>query len=601
MQRWWLLLMSLAAVVYSVVECAIYSDPAQLSQIEYDFVIVGAGIGGNVLAARISEISDFSVLVIEAGIKNEDFVDDKIPFLCSTLSPDTALTWNYTTTPQIGLNNRTIPYQRGRVLGGSSTINYMIWNRGSVDDWNRYAEYTGDSGWSWDEIFPYMLKSETLVPPSDHHDTAGEVNPALHGTSGPVQISLGGYPTSIDRRVLDTTRELHLEFPYNDDMNSGYPLGVGWNPNSVDTFGRRSSSATSYLELAYGRPNLDVLIQTQVTKLISSPAVDGTLTFTEVEVTQTADSPTYTVQAAKEVILAAGSIGTPQILLLSGIGDSATLESIGIAPLVNLSDVGQHLVDHPLLSNQWLVNSTDTFQAVTRNVTYETELFFEWNSTGTGLFVDPGSIQLGWGRLSSNSTVYGLYTDPSAGPASPQMEWLFANGFVSSVQPIPATGNYLSIATTVVSPASRGSVVLASKDPFEDPLIDPGLLSSPFDLAVMAQAVKHAQTFVTATAWDDYIIAPAGGLAGVQTDADLEMYIRNFTATIWHPVGTARMQPVSGEGSVVTSDLLVKGTSGLRIVDASVLPYIPSMHPQAVVYALAERAADLVKAAWSRE
>ncbi|CCM06044.1 uncharacterized protein FIBRA_08290 [Fibroporia radiculosa] len=593
-----LLLSVLALVGYPAVRGAVYTDPAQLPQTEYDFVIVGAGTGGNVIANRLTENASFSVLVIEAGVNNTVDEADEIPFFCSTLSPDTSLTWNYTTTPQVGLNNRVIQYPRGRVLGGCSSINYMIWNRGSVDDWNRYAEYTGDNGWSWDEIFPYMLKSEDLVPPSDHHNTAGEIIPALHGSSGPVQISLAGYPTYIDGRVINTTQELHSEFPYNEDMNSGFPIGVGWNPNSVDTFGRRSSSATSYLEPAYGRSNLDVLIQTQVTKLVSSSTSGGNPVFTTVEIAQSANSKTYTVRATKEVILSAGSIGTPQILLLSGIGDSAALKSAGVTPIVNLSDVGQHLTDHSLVANQWLVNSNNTFEKVTRNGTFEEQLLSEWGASGTGLFVIPGIIQLGWLRLPNNAAIYQTYPDPSAGPSSPQIEFLFANGYLSSIQPTPGTGYYLSIVTAVVSPASRGSVTLASNDPFDYPLIDPGLLSSPFDLAVMTQAIQDAQTFLSAPAWDGYISGPAGELANVQTEEELETYIKNNGATVWHPVSTARMEPASGEGGVVTSELLVKGTSGLRIVDASVLPYIPSMHPQACVYALAERAADLIKERW---
>ncbi|CCM06045.1 uncharacterized protein FIBRA_08291 [Fibroporia radiculosa] len=590
----------LAPSAYPAVHCAIYTDPSLLPQTEYDFVIVGAGIGGGVVASRLTEVSDFSVLVIEAGISNENNVDVEIPFYCPTLSPDTSLTWNYTTTPQNGLNNRAIPYPRGRILGGSSTINYMVWNRGSEDDWDRYANYTGDNGWSWNEIYPYMLKSENLVPPSDHHDTTGEVNPSIHGTSGPIQVSLPGYPSWIDGRVINTTVEMPTTFPYNEDMNSGNPLGVGWIQNSISTFGRRSSSATAYLELAYNRSNLDVLIQTQVTQVISSSTVNGLPAFTTVEMAQSVDSETYTVTATKEVILSAGSIGTPQILLLSGIGDTASLESVGVTPLVNLSDVGQNLIDHPLLANAWLVNSTNTFEKVERNATLEAEIYEAWYTNGTGLFVDNGSNQIGWLRLPDNASIYESYSDPSAGPMSPQLEMLFANGYGTpdNPAPYPDTGYYLTILTNVVSPSSRGTLTLSSDSPFDYPEINPNLLGTPFDVAVMVQAIKDAMQYLTSPAWDGYIIQPYGGLSGATTDAELEEYAREYTRTVFHPVGTAHMEPASQDGGVVTSELLVKNTSGLRVVDASVFPYIPSMHPQACVYALAERASDLIKSAW---
>lgn len=211
----------------SSVTATLYTDPTQLPTREYDFVVVGAGTAGSVIATRLSENPAFSVLVIEAGSSNQNILAAEVPFLGSTLSPNTAITWNYTTTPQIGLNNRTIPYPRGYVLGGSSTINFEIWTRGSIDDYNRFAKVSSDPGWSWAEMIHYMKKSEHLVPPTDNRTVFGEVDPSIHGMQGPVQVSLGGYIGGVDQRVIDTTREFVSEFPYNIDMNSGYPLGIG--------------------------------------------------------------------------------------------------------------------------------------------------------------------------------------------------------------------------------------------------------------------------------------------------------------------------------------------------------------------------------------
>ncbi|OBZ73918.1 Pyranose dehydrogenase 1, partial [Grifola frondosa] len=599
----------------SIAHGKLYTDPHQLPKTQYDFVIIGAGTAGNVIATRLTENSAFTVLVVEAGISNVGILADEVPFLGPTLSPDTSVTWNFTTVPQSGLDSRAIPYPRGRVLGGSSTINFEIWTRGSEDDYNRYAEVSGDEGWSWNEMLPYMKKSETLVTSTDNHNTSGQVNPAVHGTSGPVKISIPGVTTTVDTRVFNTTNELPDEFPFNLDMNSGNPIGIGrpiflgsamaqfadtivligWTQNSVDSFGRRSSSATAYLELILSRSNLDVLIQTQVTKLVQTSS-KGTPAFNKVEVAQNSSSARMIVSAKNEVILCAGSIGTPQILQLSGIGDPAVLRSAGVTPLVQLDDVGKHLTDHPFLGNQWLVNSDLTLEAVSRNETLVADLLEQWNTTGTGLFSVPGANDIGWLRL-PQSTFDGS-TDPSAGPTSAHFEVLPVNGFVSFVVPTPDTGFFLTMVTTVASPASRGTVTLASSDPFADPVIDPALLTDPVDLAIMVGAIKAVRTLVTAPAWDGYIIAPVPAFGNATTDAELEAYAQAFTTTVFHPVGTARMSAEGSGVGVVDASLRVKNVTGLRIVDASVFPFIPAAHPQAAVYAFAERASDLIKAAW---
>ncbi|OCH88556.1 aryl-alcohol oxidase-like protein [Obba rivulosa] len=585
-----------ALLILRSARAELYTDPSQLTKSEYDFVVVGAGTAGNVIATRLTEESSFSVLVVEAGISNVGILAAEIPFLGQTLSPDTSVTWNFTTTPQAGLDGRVLQYPRGRVLGGSSTINFEIWTRASEDDWNRYADATGDNGWSWSEILPYMKKSESLVAPTDHHNTTGEVNPSVHGTSGPIQISLPGFPSEIDERIINTTQELPSQFPYNEDMNSGVPLGVGWTQCSVGTDGHRSSSATAYLEPALTRSNLDVLIMTTVTKLTTSSNITGVPHFDTIEIAQSPSSDRFQVTATKEIILSAGAVNTPQLLLLSGIGNSTALSALGITPLVELPDVGQHLADHPFLGNHWFVNSTDTLESIARNATLEGEDLTQWEANGTGQFSDPGANQIVYSRLSGNEQPA---VDASAGPLAAQFEILPVNGFVSFIEATPNTGNFLTLATAVVSPVSRGSITLASNDPFADPIIDPGLLSDPTDVDVMVQAVKASKEFLTASAWKGFVLSPTADLAGATTDAALEAYVRNSTSTVFHPVGSARMTSGGSTDGVVTPSLLVKNVTGLRIVDASIFPFIPASHPQACVYAVAERAADLIKAAWA--
>ncbi|EMD36400.1 hypothetical protein CERSUDRAFT_84544 [Gelatoporia subvermispora B] len=587
-----------ALLVLPTVHAALYTDPAKLPKSEYDFIVIGAGTAGNVIANRLTEEQQFSVLVIEAGISNEGIIAAEVPFLGSTLSPNSSVTWNYTSTPQTGLNGRAIPYPRGRVLGGSSTINFEIWTRASKDDWDRFAEFTGDEGWSWDSILPFMKKSESLVASTDHHNTAGEVDQSVHGHSGPIQVSLGGFPTEIDQRITNTTKQFPNEFPFNIDMNSGTPLGVGWTQDSIGTDGHRSSSATGYLSPALNRSNLDVLITTTVTQLLTSGAkVKGQPHFDIVEMAQTPTSHRFTVRAANEIILSAGSTNTPQLLLLSGIGPEAQLRAHGITPIVNAPDVGQHLADHPFLGNHFFVNSTSTLEGIARNATLVADDLAQWEANGTGKFSDPGANQIVWLRAPEQPPPS---LNAAAGPIAPQIEILPVDGFVSFVEATPDTGFFLTLASIVVSPLSRGSITLASADPFTSPLIDPGLLSSPTDVSIMVDAIKASLQLLTASAWDGFVISPTADLAGAKTDAALAAYARNSTSTVFHPVGSARMGPENAaSGSVLTPSLLVKGVSGLRVVDASVFPFIPAGHPQASVYAVAERAADLIKACWA--
>ncbi|OBZ67630.1 Pyranose dehydrogenase, partial [Grifola frondosa] len=573
---------------YSVAK--LYTDPENLPQTQYDFVIVGAGTAGNVIATRLTEDPRFSVLVNRSGVqtdyknhiqKHDDPIDEFL-FSSPTLTPDTEITWNFTTAPQTGLNGRIIQYPRGRVLGGSSTVNYEVWTRGSQDDYDRFAQVSGDNGWSWNNMLPYMKK---VTPGKMQYFYNWKVDPSAHGTNGPVQISLGSSPSEIAPRIINTTTELPGNFPFNLDMNSGNPLGAGWSQSSVDSFGRRSSSATAYLEPIIDRTNLDVLIQTQVTNCWDTGIQDGAdcpvSNWSYTRLTTLSEGPRFIVNATKEVILSAGSIGTPQILQLSGIGDADML--VSITALVNLTDVGRNLIDHPILSNHWLVNSTSTtVETINRNATLAEELLQQWNATGTGQFSDTGVDQIATREHlpeSNRSFCWSNFGDIEIVPITAILLYSLQDGFSDSVLSAPSTGFFLTLATVVVSPASRefrnmtniddnyphtrlntagGTVSLASNNPFDSPIIDPGLLTDPLDLSTMITAVKTAFTLLTAPTWDDYVIAPYGDLGNATTDAELEAYARNFTSTIWHPVGTARMAANSTNEGVVDASLKVK-------------------------------------------
>ncbi|KAG6895956.1 hypothetical protein C0992_011314 [Termitomyces sp. T32_za158] len=558
----------------------------------YDFIVVGGGTAGNVVANRLTENPKFKVLVIEAGPSHVGVLDSEVPWFAANLF-NTQYDWNYTTVPQVGLGGRSVEIPRGHILGGSSSINFMIYTRSAVEDYDRWAEVTGDQGWSWNSLEPYFKKSERLTPPADNHNTSGQLDPSVHGTNGLITTSLSGFPVPINENVLTAANQLGGDFKFNLDVNSGNPLGIGWLQTIVDgRTGIRGSSANGYLASQFlKRPNLDVLVNAEVSRLIQT-SKGKTPTFRGVECRQNGGSQLYQFKATKEIILSAGAIGSPHIMLNSGIGPTNDLKAVGIKPLVNLPDVGENFADHSVMAHPFIVNSNNTFEKIRdpANIPGELQL---WKKTHGGPFVDTIASMLGFFRLPKNVTIN---PDFASGPNAPHFEHLFANGLIVPNDLVPQNASFFSMSTVVTSPVSRGTLKLASSDPFEAPLIDPGLLKEESDRIVMRESIKHALAFTKAPIWDGYIVAPSGGLQNATTDEKIDAYITASASTFFHPASTLSMSAKGAKNGVVDPDLTVKNIAGLRVVDASVFPFIPTSHTSSTVYAIAERAADIIKA-----
>ncbi|PPQ91199.1 hypothetical protein CVT25_001215 [Psilocybe cyanescens] len=605
----------------------IITQPTQLTSNTFDYVIVGAGTAGLVLASRLTEDANITVLVLEAGGNNADNSDIAIPFLAQTLTPNTNLDWNYTVTPQAGLNNRIFAYPQGRVLGGGSSVNYLIHQYGTDEDWDRFGTLSGDPQWGWGHMQKFIPRHEKFVPPVDGHNTTGQFIPSLHGFNGVVSVSLPGNNQSVDSRVLAVTSQLESQFPFNEDMSGGNHslLGIGFMQSSAGG-GTRSSSSTTYLARANKRPNLTVLINAVVTKVIQTGSTSsGLKSFRSVQFTGSSGTtvsltgkytssnasiqilievkvnPSVIVTALREVILSAGAFNTPQILQLSGIGDSADLQALKINPIIDNPSVGVNLSDQTFLPNIFTVvpaHENRTFDHVVRDPNQLNARIAQWQANKTGTLVNNIANNFGFLRVPSNDSVFKTNSDPAPGPKSPHWEMLVSNYFLSPGVPVPPTGGFLTIVTVLISPTSRGSVKLRSNNPFDKPLIDPSFLQTDFDIAVMRDSVKSILSFAAAPAFSDYISDRFGSaFQQAVTDAKIDDYVRSLTTTIFHPCGTAAMSSVSANFGVVNPDLTVKGTDGLRIVDASVFPYIPSAHTHGPVYLLAERASEIIQAA----
>ncbi|KDR77806.1 hypothetical protein GALMADRAFT_245913 [Galerina marginata CBS 339.88] len=590
----------LASSVYFGLAQGIILNSLDSLKANYDYIIVGGGTAGNVVANRLTEDHAVKVLLLEAGASDTGVLEIEIPFLCTRAAPQTPWDWNYTTVPQPGLNGVSIPYPRGYVLGGTSSVNCMVYTRGSKADFDRYARVTGDKGWSWQNMFPYFKKSEKFTPPSDGHNTTGEFNPSVHGFDGFHSVSLPGAPTVIDNRFNLALEQLHGEFIPNLDDNSGSPLGFGWSQSGIDgPSGTRSSSAAGYLATSIrNRSNLHILLNAQVSRLLPTGNEKGVPIFRKVEFRVDREGPLRTVTASREVIVSAGSINTPQILLNSGIGNAGRLKSLGIPSLIDLSDVGENLSDHPLTVLAWFVNSNETYDAYYRNSTLQAEEIQTWESTREGAFVNGIAQHIGFVRVPDNSSIFHSSPNPSSGPNSPHFEIFVSNYLLGNT---PPTGNFLSISAILLTPGSsaRGSVKINSTNSFDVPIIDAGLLTDKTDVPLLREAVRSILRLSSAPAWSDYIIGPANLSQPTITssDAEIDAFLRANTGSAYHVVGTSSMSPKGMKTGVVDPDLRLKKAIGVRIVDASVLPFVPAGHTQAPTYAIAERAADLIKAA----
>ncbi|KAL1937412.1 hypothetical protein VTO73DRAFT_13748 [Trametes versicolor] len=571
----------------------------------YDYVIVGGGTAGCVLASRLSENPGTTVLLIEAGQSHEQNLFTRIPLAFAKLFK-TVLDWNYQTTPQKAFNGRSIYWPRGKMLGGTSSMNAMIYHRcdtADFDDWERQ----GAQGWGYESLKKYFLKAQRYVPRAAH-----AIDASHQGSDGPwVHTHVPTAP--ICSKILEAAENLGLPLP--DDFNApDSSIGAGPFVAAVDEKHERSSSATAYLTPeVLKRPNLTVAISVTTEKVLFERTPEGTPKAVGVQLSASRKGPRFAVGASRVVIICAGAVGSPQILQLSGVGPSAHLTQLGIPIVQDLPAVGDNLRDHVSAGAiVFRARKGWTWDHLTQNPFHAAVAILRWLLWGTGPMASL-SFQLGMFIRSDDE---GLPLGPplptkdmSSSPRSPDLEFMFVPlTVINQGLGFPPLGTYgITVGSLLLKPSSSGTVRLRTSNPYDHPLIDGNYLADESDLNVLIKSVRFllhlARTKplsdvldLRSTTTKDSLFWPGDADPDKITDEEIKEFIKNSGQSALHPTSSVRMG-TDPQTSAVDSELRVHGVQALRVVVASVFPDQVSGHPCAVVIAIAERAADLIKLA----
>ncbi len=524
----------------------------------YDYIIVGGGSAGCVLAARLSEDANARVLLLEAGPRDiNPYIHMPVGFFKMTGGP---LTWGYETAPLRHANNRTAVYPQARVLGGGSSINAEIYTRGCPQDYDGWASDLGCTGWAWNDLKPYFIRSE-----GNNRLGGGE-----HGVDGPLAVSDLVNPNRVSLAYVQGCMDFGM--PFNPDFNSGRQEGAGLYQTTIRD-GRRCSAAVGYLKPAMKRSNLTVKTGAMAKRIIIE---SGKATAVEIiEGTQL-----NRIDAAREVIITAGAIGSPKLLMLSGIGPSAHLREKSIAVANDLPGVGQNLHDHFSTDVTWVLNGPHSYDK------YKKFHWQAWAGLQYALFRT--------GPVASNIVEAGAFWWSDRNEKTPdiQFHFLAGAGVEEGVGTVPG-GHGATCNSYHVRPRSRGSVTLRSNNPADAPIVDPNSFAEAYDLDRHIEAIKITQEVGQTRSMRRYVTAEHFPGPACKTRKDYEEAARANARSSYHPVGTCKMG--ADEMAVVDTSLRVHGIERLRVCDSSIMPRVISANTNAPTIAIAEKAADLVR------
>jgi choline dehydrogenase-like flavoprotein len=522
----------------------------------HDYIIVGGGSAGCVLANRLSADSTHKVLLIEAG-GGDDNMLFRMPAGFAKMTKGVA-SWGWSTVPQKHLNGRVIWYTQAKVIGGGSSINAQLYTRGNAKDYDGWASEAGCAGWSYRDVLPYFKRSEDNERLADSY----------HSYGGPLGVSYPINPPPISHAFLRAAQEAGI--PFNFDFNGAVQDGMGHYQLSTRS-AERSSTSSAFLKPALTRKNLTVRLNTQALKIVVEKG-------RAVGVEVASGAGVETLRADREVILSSGAMGSPRLLQLSGVGPADALRSAGVPVVHDLPGVGGNLQDHLDLYAICECTGDHTYDRVAelhRTVWAGLQyLLFKTGPVTSTLFETGGF----W------------YADKSARSPDIQFHLGLGSGIEAGVAAMKNPG--VTLNSAFLRPRSRGTVRLASADPKAAPLIDPNYWEDPYDRACAIKGLRLAREILRQPALKPFILAERLPGDHLETDADLIQYAYGSCKTDHHPVGTCAMG--AGPDAVVTPDLKLRGLEGLRVVDASVMPFVPSCNTNAPTIMVAEKASDII-------
>ncbi|KAJ7036714.1 alcohol oxidase [Mycena alexandri] len=584
----------------------------------YDYVVVGGGTAGLTVASRLTEDPSVTVAVLEAGFNAEGLPEVFIPGLIGTGISFTTLNWAYATVPQKHLGGRNLTVNAGKALGGSSIINSMIFPRAEKEQYDVWGQLNNDSTWTWSALLPFFKKSELFTPPNAFQTASGvRFLSSVHGFAGRVKVGFPNYfftQSALWRKAAEG-----LGFPASPDLANGDPHAIGIAPNSLDAANNtRCSAACAYYTPFATRPNLVVITNATVSRILWADQRSGKLTASGVE--YIVNNRTETIGLSKEVIVSAGTIGSPKVLELSGIGNSTILKAAGVTPVLNLPTVGENFAGAPSRYlnhhvHSWanaFTNITLTKDALLLNLTFAAEQEALWFKNRTGLYsaaprslgiaapsdifspeelnglvaqaeanltyfatrFSNGNSALAKGIAAQHNIALALYKRNKELPLEMNAEPGYSGPTSFNARP---ARNYTTINSVLYAPLSRGRTHIVSSDPLVAPAVDPAYWAHPLDVAAQVGGIKLARKMLIAPPLDSIYVGEFEPGSDKQTDEEIEEWLRTVVTSDNHEVGSLSMMPQS-LGGVVDTSLKVYGTANVRVVDASIIPFPVSAH-----------------------